>query len=106
AEQSQLRTTLLGSLLDVARRNVARGAGDVRLFEAGAVYSPDPDSGLAREPYHVGALLIGAARPPTWRQPDPAPADFFAAKGILAALLDTLRVPWSVAAETQPFLHP
>ncbi len=43
-DQSQLRTTLLGSLLDVAARNRARGAATVRLFEAGAVYLPDPAS--------------------------------------------------------------
>jgi phenylalanyl-tRNA synthetase beta chain len=34
------------------------------------------------------------------------PADFFAAKGLLAAVLDTLGVDWSVAAEQRPFLHP
>ena len=38
AGSSLLRTTLLGSLLDAARHNVARDVGDVRLFEEGAVY--------------------------------------------------------------------
>ena len=33
-----MRTTLLGSLLDVAARNLSRGAEAVALFEAGAVY--------------------------------------------------------------------
>jgi phenylalanyl-tRNA synthetase beta chain len=37
-DQSAMRTTLLGSLLDVAAGNVARGAESVALFEAGAVY--------------------------------------------------------------------
>jgi len=37
-EQSRLRTTLLGSLLDVARRNVAHGESDLRLFEHGTVF--------------------------------------------------------------------
>ena len=71
-EQSRLRTTLLGSLLDVARRNRAHGAGDAA-----------PVRGRRRVParaaarscrasrYHVGALLIGAVRPPTWREPSP-----------------------------------
>src|SRR5258707_3685643 len=36
-EQSRLRTTLLSSLLDVARHNRARGASAIRLFEAGRV---------------------------------------------------------------------
>lgn len=106
AEQSELRTTLLGSLLDVARRNLAHGAGELRLFEAGAVYLADGQCRLPREPYHVGGLLIGHVRLPTWRDPEPRIADFFAAKGVLEGLLGTLRVPWSVRAEPRPFLHP
>jgi|HubBroStandDraft_4_1064222.scaffolds.fasta_scaffold02084_3 phenylalanyl-tRNA synthetase beta chain len=108
AEQAQLRTTLLGSLLDVARRNLARGADTVRLFEAGAVYLPSADGGLPDEPYTVAALTIGSVRPPSWRDPQPRVADFFAAKGVLGGLLDTLRIPWSVESQTtpEPFLHP
>ena len=47
-------------------------------------------------------------RPPTWRDPAPRPADFFAAKGVLAGLLDTVRAPWSLeaGADVEPFLHP
>src|SRR5215212_3258532 len=41
-EQSTLRTTLLGSLLDGVRRNRSRGMPDVRLFEIGAVYLDTP----------------------------------------------------------------
>ena len=107
SEQSQLRTTLLGSLLDVASRNRARGGGAIRLFEAGAVYLPGGDA-LPGEPYHVGALLAGPVRPATWREQAPREADFFAAKGVLAGLLDGLGVDWRVepAAEPEPFLHP
>jgi phenylalanyl-tRNA synthetase beta chain len=106
AEQSQLRTTLLGSLLDIARHNLAHGTSELRLFEAGAVYLPDGQNRLPREPYHVAGLLIGHVRPPTWRDPQPRSADFFAAKGVLEGLLGTLRVPWSARAEARPFLHP
>jgi phenylalanyl-tRNA synthetase beta chain len=102
---SVLRTTLLGSLLDTARHNRARGAGTIRLFEGGAVYVPDGD-GLPREPYHVGAVLIGPARPATWRDGHPPAVDFFAIKGVLAGLLDTLRVPWTIVPAGEPFLHP
>jgi phenylalanyl-tRNA synthetase beta chain len=110
SDQSRLRTTLLGSLLDVGQRNSARGAVALRLFEAGAVYLPDSGAAGSRpsEPYHVAALLSGPVRPATWRDPEPRPADFFAAKGVLAGLLDTVRAPWSVQASTDvaPFLHP
>jgi phenylalanyl-tRNA synthetase beta chain len=108
ADQSVLRTTLLGSLLDTAQRNRSRGIGTVRLFEAGSVYLPRAGEPLPAEPYHVAALLIGDARPAGWRDPDPPPADFFAAKGALQGLLDTLRIPWTVAPTEapEPFLHP
>jgi phenylalanyl-tRNA synthetase beta chain len=105
-EQSLLRTTLLGSLLDVVQRNRARGATNVRLFESGAVYLPDREAHLPREPYHVGAVLVGAARPASWRGEAVRTVDFFAIKGVLAGLLDTLRVPWTLVAGSEPFLHP
>jgi phenylalanyl-tRNA synthetase beta chain len=116
-DQSRLRTTVLGSLLDVARRNLARGMQDVRLFEIGAIFLDQPRSGeptaaerrsepLPEERQHVAALLTGALRPASWREPDAPRVDFFSVKAILAALLDALRVPWSVEAATEPFLHP
>jgi phenylalanyl-tRNA synthetase beta chain len=110
-DQSVLRTTLLGSLLDSVRNNRSRGTVDVRLFEIGTVYFDRPRAGEPRgtlpdEQTHLGALLAGALRPPSWREPEPPQADFFAVKGVLAALLDALRVPWSVEAAREPFLHP
>jgi phenylalanyl-tRNA synthetase beta chain len=116
-DQSVLRTSLLGSLLDVARRNRARGMQDVRLFEIGAVFLAHPRTGprtaaeergepLPEERPHVAALLAGAMRPPSWRESDPPQADFFAVKAVLAALLEALRVPWSVERAREPFLHP
>jgi phenylalanyl-tRNA synthetase beta chain len=116
-DQSVLRTTLLGSLLDVARRNHARGVTDVRVFETGTIYLAEPRSGpktaveersepLPEERRHVAALLTGAMRPASWREAEPPRGDFFAAKGALGALLDAIRVPWRVERSTEPFLHP
>jgi phenylalanyl-tRNA synthetase beta chain len=116
-DMSVLRTTLIGSLLDVAHRNRSRGMPDVRLFEIGDVFLDQPRGGeptpaearsepLPEERPHVGALLAGPTRPPSWREPEPPQADFFAVKAVLAALLDTLRVPWSVERGSEPFLHP
>jgi phenylalanyl-tRNA synthetase beta chain len=45
-------------------------------------------------------------RPPSWRESEPPQADFYAVKAVLAALLGTLRVPWSVERGVEPFLHP
>jgi len=115
-DMSVMRTTLLGSLLDVARRNRSRGMHDVRLFEIGAVFLDRPrgeptaaeqrSEPLPQERSHVGALLAGTVRPASWRESEPPQADFYGAKAVLAALLDTLRVPWSVERAQEPFLHP
>ncbi len=106
-DQSRLRTTLLGSLLEVAQRNRARGIGTLRLFEAGAVYLPVGDR-ATDEPHHAAVLLSGPVRPATWREGSPPPADFFAVKGALLGMLDAVRVPWSLEAvdQPEPFLHP
>jgi phenylalanyl-tRNA synthetase beta chain len=106
-EQSRLRTTLIGSLLDVGQRNRAHGVGPLRLFEAGAVFLPLRNGQLPLEPYHIAVLLAGAVGPPTWRDPDPPQADFFSAKGVLKGLLDALGANWCVEpAHEHPFLHP
>jgi phenylalanyl-tRNA synthetase beta chain len=107
-DHAVLRTTVLGSLLDAARHNVARGAGDLSLFEQGAVYFPREDEELPHEHRALGGLLTGHVAPPTWGEPSPPKADFFAVKGLLGAVLGALRVDWSVSApdEPEPFLHP
>jgi phenylalanyl-tRNA synthetase beta chain len=105
-DHAVLRTTVLGSLLDAARRNVARGTADLSLFEQGAVYFPRDGERLPHEHRALGGLLTGHVAPPTWGDPAPRPADFYAIKGLLGAVLDTLRVDWSVSPEPEPFLHP
>jgi phenylalanyl-tRNA synthetase beta chain len=120
-DQSAMRTTLLGSLLDVARRNVARGAERVALFEAGAVYlrgePPHAGGPLAgdfrgdrpapvTEPHRYAALAVGPLVERSWRGGG-EPADFFALKGVLEALAAQLRVDGlEFAPGEEPFLHP
>jgi len=89
-DQSIMRTTLLGSLLDVARHNAARGQGVPAIFESGRVYIAG-DEQLPHE-HHALAVLV--------------PGDVFAAKGYLEAALRTLRVDASFESAPQPFLHP
>jgi phenylalanyl-tRNA synthetase beta chain len=106
AEVSELRTTLIGSLLDIARRNSGQGASTLRLFETGAIYRPRAAGELPEEPRHLAALLAGPSSPPSWRSPEPRAADFFAAKGALESLMARLRLDVTVRRAPQPFLHP
>jgi phenylalanyl-tRNA synthetase beta chain len=107
AEQSQLRTTLLGSVLDIAAHNRAQGAERIALFEMGATYRPGPVTGTA-EDVHLLGVLIGPVRARGWREGTPPGADVFAAKGIALGLLGGLGID-GVSLEAQalsPSLHP
>jgi phenylalanyl-tRNA synthetase beta chain len=116
-----MRTTLLGSLLDVAARNLARGREAVALFEAGAVYlrgTPPTEGGpLAgnfpgntpapvTEPHRYGGLAVGPLVPKSWWGGG-EPADFFALKSVLEALAASLGCPpLDFEPANEPFLHP
>ncbi|OLE37649.1 MAG: phenylalanine--tRNA ligase subunit beta [Actinobacteria bacterium 13_1_20CM_3_68_9] len=119
-EHSELRTTLLGSLLDVARYNLARGVERVALFESGRTYLATGSSQAggvlggefagerrppAFEPHCVAALAVGPLAPRSW-ETDDRPADFFALKGILEALAGQLGAAIELEPEAHPFLHP
>ena len=107
-EQSLLRTTLLGSLLDTAAHNQARGIEDLRLFEVGTVFSraAGRETGVL-ERRALAVVLTGRLQEPSWNVPDAPVADFYAAKAMLEALAWALRVrKLMLAPAHEPFLHP
>ncbi|HKE79534.1 MAG TPA: phenylalanine--tRNA ligase subunit beta [Solirubrobacteraceae bacterium] len=104
-DQSVMRTTLLGPLLDVARHNTARDMPDLALFECGTVYRAT-GAKLPHEHRSLGGILTGRVHPQTWGTREPARAGFYAAKAMLGAAMDAVRVRWDVEPSTEPFLHP
>ena len=101
-DQSVMRPLLLPGLLDAAARNAAYDRPDVSYFESAHVYrmagpldSPGEGSPGGRIPagerHHVAALV---------------PGDFFAAKGVLEGVMESLRVGFAVEPGERPFLHP
>jgi phenylalanyl-tRNA synthetase beta chain len=122
-----MRPTLLGSLLEAARHNVSRGHPDIAIFESGTVYRAASERRVAKrdaaagahiaeerpaahgrpanEHHGLGVLLSGHTVLRAWRG-ERTQADFFAAKALLAGLLDRFHVRWSVVAADWPFLHP
>jgi phenylalanyl-tRNA synthetase beta chain len=119
-EHSELRTTLLGSLLDAARYNLARGADRVALFESGRVYLSQRRSEAggvlggefsgdrpapAFEPHCLAALAVGPLGSSSWGAGEPA-SGLFALKAVLEALTAQLGAEIRVEPASEPFLHP
>jgi phenylalanyl-tRNA synthetase beta chain len=129
-DQSVMRTTVLGSLLDVAQRNLARGSDAVAFFESGRVYLPTtaspqkplPNTGSGgldvlagqfpgerpapdRELHRIGCLAVGPLVARSWRGGGET-ADFFALKGALEGLAGQLGAALSFEPGEEPFLHP
>jgi len=105
-----MRTSLIGSLVNVLKYNLARKAPRVRVFEIGRVFLRDEsvvesDTTVAgiRQPMRVAGLAYGPADQQQWSQRDRA-VDFFDVKGDLEALFAPRQLRF-VAAE-HPALHP
>lgn len=107
AEQSHLRTALVPGLIRVARLNVARGQGVVRVFEVGHVFRPAGQDPLPREPLHAGIALLSvpALTPKQWYEA-PRALDFFDLKGVLEAAASSLGLRLDFAAAEVPGFHP
>jgi phenylalanyl-tRNA synthetase beta chain len=109
-DQSVMRPLLLPGLLDAARHNAAHGRPRVALFESAHVYgvseATEAASGAtaADERHHLAGVLTEAS-PGTWRT-KPRAADYYAAKGLVEALLGSVGLGCTVVPGSQPFLHP
>src|SRR3954462_7105918 len=110
-----MRPLLLPGLLNAARHNAAHGRPRLALFESAHVYSvsgtpyAEPDVSPkgetpADERHHLGGVLTEAL-PGTWRS-EPRPADYYAAKALVEALLGAAGIECSVEPGERPFLHP
>ncbi|WP_295640997.1 phenylalanine--tRNA ligase subunit beta [uncultured Methylibium sp.] len=105
-----MRSSLIGSLVDVLRRNLARKAARVRVFELGRVFlrtadALDGDGSVAglRQPLRLAGLAYGAADDLQWAATD-RPVDLFDIKGDVETLLVPRQARF-VPAE-HPALHP
>lgn len=86
--QSLLRTRLLPSLLEIARRNFNQRARSLAFFELGKCFSaPTADGPLPVERWQLAALYAGPISPTTWHGPQ-RDVDFYDLKGALEALAD------------------
>jgi phenylalanyl-tRNA synthetase beta chain len=107
---SVMRSSLIGSLVNTLRYNLARKASRVRLFEVGRVFmrsAATADGPLSvagvHQPMRVAGLAYGSADSLQWGAKDRS-VDFFDAKGDVEALLSPLKVTF--VADVHPAMHP
>ena len=110
SHMSVMRTSLLGSLLQVLKFNLDRKAPRVNVFELGRVFlrdaqSQNTDTTVAgfNQPMRVAGLAYGPRTAVSWDQPDKA-VDFFDVKGNVEALLAPLQAVFAPAEH--PAMHP
>jgi phenylalanyl-tRNA synthetase beta chain len=107
---SVMRSSLMGSLIQVLRHNLARKTPRVRVFEIGRVFQRDSQvrngpltvAGV-HQPLRLAGLIAGSVNPVQWAQKE-RHVDFFDAKGDVQALFGPAALRF-VAAE-HPALHP
>ena len=110
SQLSVMRTSLIGSLVDVVRKNHARKVPRIRVFEVGRVFLRDPGAPRGplavagvNQPMRVGALAYGPAFAGQWDAPE-RPVDFFDVKADLELLCAPLVPRLEPAAH--PAFHP
>ena len=110
SQMSVMRSSLIGSLLQVLRFNLARKAPRVRVFEIGRVFlrdatvkSTDTTVEGFDQPMRVSGLASGGADTLQWGRREQT-VDFFDVKGDVEALLAPLKAEFVPA--THPALHP
>ena len=110
SQLSVMRSSLIGSLMQVLKFNVDRKAPRVRVFELGRVFFKDAsvvDSDTTvkgfYQPMRVAGLAYGAADQLQWGRVD-AKVDFYDVKGDVEALLAPLKPVFEPAEH--PAMHP
>jgi len=110
SQMSVMRSSLLGSLLQVLKFNQDRKAQRVRIFEVGSVFLRDASvantdttvQGL-NQPMRLAGLAVGPCEAPEWGCQE-RPVDFFDVKGDLEALLAPKRLRF--VATQHSAMHP
>jgi phenylalanyl-tRNA synthetase beta chain len=110
SQMSVMRSSLLGSLLQVLKFNQDRKASRVRVFELGRVFlrdatvaSTDTTVQGFDQPMRLAGLSMGGVDVPEWGCKE-RPVDFYDATGDLEALFAPAKLSYQSA--THPAMHP
>lgn len=106
AEFDTLRPSLLPALLLALEHNLRHGVRDIYLFEAGYVHSRVADA-APEDRLLVSGVLLGSRWTGAWNPDKSAAVDFYAAKGIVEALAQSLGIDRLDAERaSHPAFHP
>lgn len=92
ADQSQMRRSMILSLLRSVAFNQSHGVENIQLYEIGSVFIGHAGTALPREVQKLVGVLAGQMQPKGWNI-DPAPFDFFDGKGVVETIVRELAVP-------------
>ena len=110
SNMSVMRSSLLGSIVQVLKYNIARKADRVRIFEVGRVFlrdasvkNTDTTVDGFNQPMRVAGLVYGNLDELQWGRAEQA-ADYFDVKGEVEALLAPIQASFEPAQH--PSMHP
>lgn len=110
SQMNVMRSSVMPSLLNVAKFNIDRKADRVFAFEIGRVFHrdatvPDSDTTVAgyHQPQRIGGIAYGPSAALSWEGKAPT-VDFFDVKGHLESLLQPVKLAFE--SSVHPMLHP
>ena len=101
-DKAVMRHSVLASLVETAERN-ARLRERLALFEIGPAFLASEGGDLPDEPQRLALLLAGMRSLTGWQPAGTGAMDFYDLKGVIAGLLEGLRIP---AVSYEPAQHP
>lgn len=117
-DHAVMRTSLIPGLLSTLKRNLNFRSEDLKLYEIGKTFFPNPNEELPVEDLKLAAVMTGSRHKGSWHfhrgevdvrgKIDKEPyMDFYDMKGALENVLDGLGISEATfVPSTLPFLHP
>jgi phenylalanyl-tRNA synthetase beta chain len=108
-DYTQLRTSLVPSLLQVLRNNaLSDSSAQLRIFEIGKTYHPgEKENEQPDERRHIAIALLAAPPSAHWQKDARAEVDFFTLKAVVENLLEGIGAPGAhFQSARTPSFHP
>ncbi len=99
-----MRTLITPGILKSVAYNINRGSKNLRFFEMGKVFIPDPGKDLPYEYPSISLVMTGRERDYFWREQVPED-DFFDLKGVIEGLMERLGIGFALERSKEPFLN-